>query len=174
MKKKKKKKVQEPKSSGIKGYIIGLIACVPFLLFGAALIKASIVEISYTRACTAETTGTVSDVSVKSERKKDSKGRHYTQYTYTAHYTYEIDGKPLSDTLVTSKKVKEGQTIKIGYVPENPKHKYVKGHDNAGNLLMMIVGIVWDALFLLIVYCIISSLKHKLSEKKKDVKADNI
>ncbi len=71
--KRKKKKKQEPQKSSIKGYIIGLIACIPFLLFGAAMIKLSVTEISYTIDCTAETTGTVGEVSVKSEKKRTAK-----------------------------------------------------------------------------------------------------
>ena len=169
--KRKKKKKQEPQKSSIKGYIIGLIACIPFLLFGAAMIKLSVTEISYTIDCTAETTGTVGDVSVKSENKKDSKGRRYTSYTYTADYTYELDGKTINDTLVTSNKVKEGQSIKIRYAPDNPEHKYVKGHDGGGIMLpvLMIFGIIWDAFILVIFFGIIRMLKEKLSEKKAEV-----
>ena len=172
MKRKKRKNTeQNEKKLSLRGYIIGLLACVPFLLFGAAMIWVSISEFSYTRPCTAETKGTVSDVSVKKEPKRDSKNRRYIQYTYTAHYTYELDGKPVNDTLITSKKVKEGQTIKIRYVPDDPEHKYVKGYDDAANWLPMVVGIVWDGIFLLIVYAIIVSLIHRLSGKKDEIKA---
>ena len=168
---KKKKKAQKPKKSTIKGYIIGLLACVPFLLFGAALIGVSVSEISYTSPCTAETKGTVNDVSVKKEWNRNSKNQRYIQYIYTAHYTYELDGKTINDTLVTSKRIKEGQTVKIRYVPDDTEHRYVKGYDDAGNWGLMIVGIVWDAFFLVIVYAIIVSLRRKLSEKKTDVTA---
>lgn len=166
--KKKKKTEQKPNRSSIKGYIIGILACIPFLLFGAALIGVSISEFSFTSPCTAETTGTVKDVSKEKEIKRDSRGRWHIQYTYTAHYTYEIDGETVDDTLVTSKRIKDGQTVRIRYVPDDPEHKYVKGYDDAGNLLPMVVGIVWDAFFLLIIYAIIVSLRHKLSEKNTD------
>ena len=166
-KKKRKNKEKNTQKPSIKGYIIGIIACVPFLLFGTAMIYVSVNEISFTISCTAETKGTVGNVSVKSEEKRDSKNRRYTLYTYTAHYTFELDGKQISDTLVTSKRVKEGQTIRIRYDPDHPEIKYVKGHDDAGNWIPMIFGIVWNGFFLVIIYWLIGSIKHILSKKNE-------
>ncbi|MBQ4310434.1 MAG: DUF3592 domain-containing protein, partial [Oscillospiraceae bacterium] len=151
-KKKRKNKEKNAEKPSVRGYIIGIIACIPFLLFGTAMIFVSVNEFSFTSSCTAETKGTVGDVSVKSEKKRDSKNRRYTLYTYTAHYTFELDGKQISDTLVTSKRVKEGQTIRIRYDPDDPEIRYVKGHDDAGIWLPMVVGIVWNVFFLVIIY----------------------
>ena len=166
-KKKRKNKEKNTQKPSIKGYIIGIIACIPFLLFGTAMIYVSVNEISFTSSCTAETKGTVGNVSVKSEEKRDSKNRRYTLYTYTAHYTFELDGKQISDTLVTSKRVKEGQTIRIRYDPDHPEIRYVKGHDDAGNWIPMIFGIVWNGFFLVIIYWLIGSIKHILSKKNE-------
>ncbi len=72
---------------------------------------------------------------------------------------------------MTSNKVKDGQSIKIRYAPDNPEHKYVKGHDGGGIMLpvLMIFGIILDAFILVIFFGIIRMLKEKLSEKKAEV-----
>ncbi|SEK90783.1 DUF3592 domain-containing protein [Ruminococcus albus] len=148
---------------------VALLLFVLMSLFGVVMIKGSVDEISYKKACTVETTGTVGEVSVKSKKTRDSKGRQHTSYTYTATYTYEIDGESINDTLVSSNKLKDGQTVKVRYDPDDPAHKYVKGHEQAGSVGMFILGIVWVGIFLVIIYAIIRAIIHKLFKKKTDV-----
>ena len=166
--KKHEKTEQITKKPSIKGNIIGLLVCVPFLIFGIAMIGVSVKELSFTASCKAETTGTVDSVSCEREiERMSSNHRHYIKSTYTAQYTYELDGKLFNDTLITSKRVKEGQVINIRYDPEHPETKYVKGYDDAGDLLPMIFGIVWDGVFLFIMYCLIITLREKLSKRNE-------
>jgi len=152
----------------IKNTICLLVCCVPFLLFGVAMIYVSIItEISYTSSCTTETEAIVDKVSVDKEIARMSSNRkRYIKSTYMAHYTYELQGELFNDTLITSKSINNGQTIKIRYNPDHPESKYVKGYDDAGNLIPMIFGIIWDGLFLFIMCCIIISCKRKLSQKQ--------
>ena len=170
MKRKKRKRSAPEKSkqrssgkSYIMGEIIALLACVPFLLMGVALIFIGKDEISSTLPCTAETKGVINDVSRTHTFRN---GNHSRKYKYKATYSYEIDGIECTDYFVTAKWVHSGKKIRIRYDPDDPENKYVKGYDDAGNVLMLIVGIVWDAIFLLLVWFIIVMFRDARAGKK--------
>jgi hypothetical protein len=167
------KKESKAKKPSIKGEIIGLLTCIPFFLFGLAMIGVSVNEISYTLNCTAETKGTVNDVSSQSQWKISSKGKRHRVTTYTAHYSYEIDGKEFTDTLTTASWLKKGKTLKIRYKPGEPNYNYVKGYDDAGNFLPLIFGTIWDGfLLVLIAFIILSIIRKKF--KKNNVQKELI
>ncbi|MBQ5331196.1 MAG: DUF3592 domain-containing protein [Oscillospiraceae bacterium] len=166
-KKSKTKEKPRPKTSPIAAMILGLVFCAAFLVFGSAMIFVSSELITDKMPCTAETTGTVTNVYVKSKTAYDSKHRRYLQSTYTTDYTYELNGKTLNDTFRTSKYIYKGKIIRIRYDPDDPDHKYIKGYDDAGDLIPLIFGIVWDALFLFIIYAIIVSIKYETDKKKE-------
>lgn len=148
----------------IKGYIAVILFFSIFFLFGLAFIRVSIVENSFIKPCTSETMGTIGKVSHSSKRKRGS--RHwYTLHRYEAYYTYEIQGEILEDKIVTSKKIKEGQTIVIRYNSDNPNEKYVKGYDDAGNLFILIIGIFWSVFSLCVMGIMIREIIRIKTEK---------
>ncbi len=164
--KRKKRTNQTAEKSSIKGEIIALLACVPFLLFGLALIFAGIKVVLDARPCTAETQGVVSSVS-KTHTNKN--GTHSRIAMYKATYSYELNGEELTDYFVTGKYMYRGKKITICYDPDDPEHKYVDWYENAGDVLIIIMGIVWEGFILLIVFCIINaSRKKQVSKEKRD------
>lgn len=161
----KKKQVEKV---SVKGYIVALVACVLFSLVGVMLIKAGVVSIAYARSCTAETTGTVIDVAKKKRSATHSK-QFRSKYVYVANYSYEVNGKEFTDTFVSGEKIKNGKTIKIRYSPDDPEHKYVKGHEGGviSSCFILIFGIFWVALFLLIFVAVVGTIRRKISENKR-------
>ena len=159
------KQAKQAKKPGVKGEIIGLLLCIPFLLIGFAFIKIGISEFSDLKSCTEETTAIVNEVT--EYKKKKSAGAGYIR-SYTAYYTYEYHNEPYKSTLNSTNKIKEGKVLKIKFDPENPKHHYVKWHANSGNVFLIIFGIVWDGIFLIIMYAIFISIFEKKFKKNKD------
>lgn len=138
--------------------------CLPFLLFGLALICAGIKLVSDAKPCTAETQGVVSSISRTRTYKN---GRHSRKEMYKVTYSYELNGEELTDYFVTGKHMYRGKKLKIFYDPDDPEHKYVDWYENAGDVWIIIVGIVREAFFLLIVYCIINASRKNRSAKEK-------
>ena len=164
--KRKKRANQTAEKTSIKGQIIALLACVPFLLFGLALICAGIKLVSDAKPCTAKTQGIVSSVS---QTRTYKNGRHSRKVMYKVTYSYELNGEELTDYFVTGKHMYRGKKITICYDPDDPEHKYVDWYENAGDVWIIVMGIVWEAFILLIVYCIITaSRKKKVSKEKRD------
>lgn len=162
------------KKESIKGEIIGILVCLPFLLLGLGFIAIGKNEIAFTRSCTAVTTGKITAVSSKREWKLKSNGKWQRVTTYTADYSYKINGKEQTGRLVTRTYVKKNRTLKIYYDPDDPQYKYIKGFDDSGNVFVVIVGIVWDGLFLLIIFCLLISIKRKKFNKNNDNSEKNV
>ena len=155
---------QKAEKISIKGYIVAILFFSIFLFLGLAFIRISIDELSLYRSCTAQTKGTIGEVSHSSKWKRAS--RHwFNQHTYEAYYTYEIQGEILEDKIVTGKKIKEGQTIVICYNSDHPNEKYVKGYDNAGTPLFLIIGIFFSGLSLCVIGIIIRAIIKIKTEK---------
>lgn len=159
------------KISAIKGYIIGVVACVPFLLFGLAFIAFGSNEIIEILPCTAEVEGRVNHVSMVSEKKWSNRRGYHTVYSYTAHYSYELNNETITDVLYTGLKIEKGQIITIKYDPNHPDNKYVKKYSGtSGFSLISVFGIVWSALFVFIIYAIIINAKYALTKIEEDEK----
>lgn len=144
------------KISPVKVVIIASVCCLPFLIFGAAMIKMGISEISHRKACSAEVKGViVTDVSVQKVRSRTGKGTRYTRYDYSANYTFEYNGETFTDRITTTHKIKKGQEIKVRCDPDDPEDHYVK---NLGDSVMMvfiiIFGAFWDAIWVFLIFCI--------------------
>ena len=151
---------QNTNKKSIKGYVIGLIVCLPFLIFGVAMVAAFFDIDSSLKSCTKETTGTVGTVSVKKQWKRASKFS-YVQFTYTADCTYVANGEIVNDTIKVSKKIKKGQKVKIRYNPKDPTNRYVVGYDDKGNIIVLIFGLVWTAFIALIMFALINGLIYR-------------
>jgi len=151
------------KSLSIKGEIIALLVCVPFLLMGLAVIKIGIEQFLYQKAFTEETNGIiVSDVYTK--MKKKGAGSGYRK-VFSADYSYEHNGITYTDNIESANILKKGQVLTIRYKPDDPKENYVKGYESHDKVILIIVGTIWDAFLLLIVYCILISIKNKKCKK---------
>lgn len=148
-----------------KGEIIALLACVPFFLLGVALIIIGIKEISSTVPCTAEISGKIISVSTTHTLKN---GEQTRKSRNKVTYSYVLDDKELTDYFVTAKSVAAYKNIKIRYNPDNPEQKYVKGYDDAGNVLILIWGIIWDGFFILIGWFIITLCRNERSAANKN------
>ena len=147
---------QRKKISPVKAVIIASVCFLPFLIFGAAMIKMGISEISHRKACSAEVKGIiVTDVSVQKVRSRTGKGTRYTRYDYSANYTFEYNGEAFTDRITTTHKIKKGQEIKVRCDPDDPEDHYVK---NLGDSVMMvfiiIFGVFWDAIWVFLIFCI--------------------
>ncbi|MBR1383009.1 MAG: DUF3592 domain-containing protein [Ruminococcus sp.] len=151
------------KSLSIKGEIIALLVCVPFLLMGLAVIKIGIEQFLYQKTFTEETNGIiVSDVYTK--MKKKGAGSGYRK-VFSADYSYEHNGITYTDNIESANILKKGQVLTIRYKPDDPKENYVKGYESYDKVILIIVGTIWDAFLLLIVYCILISIKNKKCKK---------
>ena len=93
---------QKAEKISIKGYIVAILFFSIFLFLGLTLIRISMDQSSFYRSCTAQTMGTIGEVSHSSKWKRASR-RWYNQHTYEAYYTYEIQGEILEDKIVTGK-----------------------------------------------------------------------
>ena len=113
----------------IKGYVIGIIACLPFLAFGVAFIFAYF--------------------SIDSSMN------------YKAKCTYVVNGKEVVENIKLSKKISEGQRVRIRYNPKNPEEKYIVGYEDTGNIILLIFGIVWSALILFIIFALVNGLIYR-------------
>ena len=172
MAKRKRKKIearraaQKPVTATTrKGVIIAVTACAIFSLLGFAFICAGIREIAFTYRCSAEAPGLITDVTIKNEYKP---GKRSKKPQYWATYSYEYDDTASTDVFVTAKIVRSGKRITIRYNPDDPDQKYVKGYDDAGNVLCVIVGIVWVGFFALIAYCaIVLHLREQAAAKQQ-------
>lgn len=144
----------------VKGEIIALIACLPFLLFGAALAWAGGSMIADTLPCTEKAQGSVTEVT------KIKKTRRST--LYKAVYVWRINDEDLTDYFTTGPGIKEGKEITVCYNPDDPKQHYVRWHDTAGNYIVLVFGIIWSGLILLIMYCIVVGCRReRLANKLK-------
>ena len=151
------------KSSSIKGEIIALLVCLPFLLMGSAILKIGLEQFLYQRTFTGETKGViVSDVYTK--MKKKGAGSGYRK-VFSADYSYEHNGITYTDNIESANIIKKGQDLTIRYKPDDPKENYVKGYESYDKVILIIVGTIWDAFLLLIVYCILISIKGKKCKK---------
>lgn len=175
-KRKVSKAAEKPKkTSPRKAVIIASICILPFLIFGAALVKMGIDEIAHQIACSAEVKGViVTDVSVQKVRGRTSKGHHYKRNEYSASYTFKYNGETFTDIIKTSHKIKKGDEIKVRCDPDNPKDHYVKDlGDSIMYVFLIIFGIFWDAVWVFCIICIGGVYKKpKLEDKKQEVKKD--
>ena len=100
--------------------LVGLV----ILLLGIFTILSSISNKKTLDKCTATVTGEVTNV--KSVRHTTKKGKHgrRTYHTYTAEYTYEVDGVTYNDSVSMgkSKSRDRGSAIPVNYDPANPKN----------------------------------------------------
>ena len=144
----------------IKGYVIGIIACLPFLAFGVAFIFAYFSIDSSMKSCTEETVGVVGKVT-KSKSMKRASRFWYIQRNYKAKCTYVVNGKKVVENIKLSKKISEGQRVRIRYNPKNPEEKYIVGYEDTGNIILLIFGIVWSALILFIIFALVNGLIYR-------------
>ena len=147
---------QRKKISPVKAVIIASVCCLPFLIFGAAMIKMGISEITHQIACSAEVKGEiVTDVSVQIVRGRTSKGIRSTSYNYSANYTFEYNGETFTDTIKTSHKIEKGDEIKVRCDPDDPEDHYVKDLGDSIMLVFIIIfGAFWDAIWVFLIFCI--------------------
>jgi hypothetical protein len=151
------------KSSSIKGEIIALLVCVPFLLMGSAIIKVGIEQFLYQKTFTEETKGIIVS-NVYTKMKKKGAGSGYCK-VFSADYSYEHNGITYTDNIETANIIKKGQDLTIRYKPDDPKENYVKGYESCDKFILIIVRTIWDAFILLIVYCILILIKDKIFKK---------
>ena len=100
--------------------LVGLV----ILLLGIFTILSSISNKKTLDKCTATVTGEVTNVkSVRHTAKKGKHGRR-TYHTYTAEYTYEVDGVTYNDSVSMgqSKSRDRGSAIPVNYDPANPEN----------------------------------------------------
>ena len=182
-KRKVSKATEKPKkTSPVKAVIIASICILPFLIFGAALVKMGIEEITHQIACSAEVKGEiVTDVSVQIVRRRTSKWHHYPskgyrykRNEYSASYTFKYNGETFTDIIKTSHKNKKGDEIKVRCDPDNPEDHYVKDlGDSIMYVFLIIFGIIWDAIWVLLILMIWRLYqKPKQEDKKQEVKKD--
>jgi len=176
-KRKVSKATEKPKkTSPVKAVIIASVCFLPFMIFGAAMIKMGISEISHRKACSAEVKGViVTDVSVQKVRSRDSKGIRHTSYDYSADYTFEYNGETFTDTIKTSHKIEKGDEIKVRCDPDDPEDHYVKDlGDSVMIVFLIIFGIFWDAIWVLLILMIWRLYqKPKQEVKKQEIKKDD-
>ena len=79
--------------------------------------------------------------------------------------SYEHNGITYTDNIESANIIKKGQDLTIRYNPDDPKENYVKGYESYDKVILIIVGTIWDAFLLLIVYCILISIKDKKCKK---------
>lgn len=175
-KRKVSKATEKPKkTSPVKAVIIASICILPFLIFGAAMVKMGIDEITHQIACSAEVKGViVTDVSAQKGRGRTSKGLRYHYTDYSAKYTFEYNGETFIDTIKTRHKIEKGQEIKVKCDPDNPKDHYVKDRgDSIVCVVLIIFGMIWDALWAVLILCIWRMYqKPKQEVQKQEVKKD--
>jgi len=157
----------------IKGFVIGIIACLPFLAFGIALIGANIHISSSMKSCTEETTGIIGEVSVSKKMRRATKF-WYIHRTYTADCTYVVNGEKVVEEVKVSKEIKKGQRVKIRYNPDDPSEKYIVGYDDSGVLILLIFGLVWSGFILLIMFALINALIYRKTGVDLLIKLQNL
>jgi len=139
------------------------------------MIKMGIDEIAHQIACSAEVKGEiVTDVSVQIVRGRTSKGIRSTSYNYSANYTFEYNGETFTDTIKTSHKIEKGDEIIVRCNPDDPEDHYVKDLGNSVMYVFLIIfGIIWDAIWFLLILMIWRLYqKPKQEVKKQEIKKD--
>ena len=130
-----------------KGMIIALIACMPLLILGLALIFAGLNLGN--KACTAETKGIVTEHS----RTYASGGKTYYRNTYT----YKVDGKNLTGEFINSDiGVSPNMIVTVCYDPNDPENSYVKKYqDQNVHVGIILVGVLWISIYLVLTYFVL-------------------
>ena len=98
----------------------------------------------------------------------------YIHRTYTADWTYVVNGEKVVEEVKVSKEIKKGQRVKIRYNPDDPSEKYIVGYDDSGVLILLIFGLVWSGFILLIMFALINALIYRKTGVDLLIKLQNL
>ena len=143
-----------------KGMVIALIACLPLLILGLALIFGGLNLGN--KACTAETKGVVTEHS----RTYASGGTTYYRNTYI----YKVDGKDLTGEFIKSDiSVSKNMIVTVCYNPDDPEKSYVKKYEDQNvHVGIVLVGVLWLGIYLVLTYFVLILRRNERAKQNQN------